>query len=554
MSALDEKVRDFLLNCPDEVLERISFSMPWQITEPSTFDADGFNQPSGTGEMSLEREINSWSRQKLQAECWNKVHSNPQINTSIRGITGRIAGMGFETSSEIHEIQQVIEETEEDWRNRLYYFWPKYVGRTFIDAELFLCFTLHTDGFVEIDFIDPMSLDNGGDDNSGIIFHPTKTMMPLFYIITRDDPACGIVKEQIPSIFVAAYPNELIELAKQHPDFSLDDQRRCISAMGDFEQFKGYYRFVVAYDKSFITRRAISHLKTTILWCNHYENLKKYEIDHKKSAGAYLWTFSFDDKKAFRDWLLLSDEDRAKTGIMAKKVPGGSLVVPPGVKIEVKNPQLPNISNQDTDILQMMTSGLNEAADVTTGTASGTFASIKATRGPMSDRTSDEIAYFDRFLRFDFWRSIFFLRSSVTDFPKTFKVREAVGFKNKEPVMKEVEKRPEKLIDISYPVSETIDYEGRSKAFLGAKHGPINETLGVPNKDIAQRMGIGGYGRARLRKATEDELYPDLVYTLDAEGLQEKVEAEPGNKKTKMQTKTKNENDKNGNDKNENKK
>jgi hypothetical protein len=169
-----------------------------------------------------------------------------------------------------------------------------------------------------------------------------------------------------------------------------------------FEKLGGFNQFVVFWDKGFITRRAASYLRAIILWCNYYENLKIYEIEHKKSSGAYLWMFEFEDIKAFRQWVSMSDEERARTGIMAKKVRGGTLLLPPGVKPHVKNPQLPNISDSDSDIREMITSGLNEAADVTTGTASGTFASIKATRGPMGDRISDEVAYFERFLRFDF--------------------------------------------------------------------------------------------------------------------------------------------------------
>jgi hypothetical protein len=201
-----------------------------------------------------------------------------------------------------------------------------------------------------------------------------------------------------------------------------------------------------------------------------------------------------------------------------------------GTRCLFKNPQLPNISDSDSDIREMITSGLNEAADVTTGTASGTFASIKATRGPMGDRISDEVAYFERFLRFDFWGSIFFLKSAIGAFPETISIKEAVDFKGGKPKFKTIARRPEKLIDFSFPISETIDYESRAKAFLGSKHGPMNETVKLPNQDLSNQLGFGGYGRRRLRKATEDERYPKLVYTLDAESLQEKTEGEPSRK------------------------
>ena len=369
--------------------------------------------------------------------------------------------------------------------------------------------------------------------------------MPLFYIVDGDNL---MEKEAIPSIFIARYP-ELLEIVRKMSDFDLKMSNTSKSRKHIFRQFKGYYRFVVAWDKGFVTRRAVSHLRTVLEWLNHYENLKKYEIDHKKSSGAYLWVFTIKDPRAFRLWLAMSDEDKRKTGIMAKKTPGSSLVLPPGMEVDVVNPNLSPIKEQDTDIMEMVTSGMNEAADVTTGTAKGTFASIRASRGPMSDNISDEIAYFDRWWRHDFWGSVFFLKSAVSDFPTSFPVTEVIGFEpvkkpdaNKEqepkPIVRTVRYRPEQLIDVAYPVSEMLDLESRTKALLGVKHGPIAETVGIPNSEVARRIGIGGYGKARLRKATEDLTYPKLVYNLDAESLQEKSEAEPP-KKTTTQPKAK---------------
>ena len=536
------EARAHIESLPDETLKellpKISLAMPWQI-EPDRprQDADGFD--TGFGQLPMTSAgLSSLGRDDLLNECRDKSESNPMVSTAVRGIQGRLTGRGFETTSEVFKIQQAIEEIEEDPRNRLYYFWPKYVSRGFIDGELGLILTLHPDGFVEVDYLGPQALNHGkGTDETGIIFHPEKTLFPLFYIVETTVDS-RIEYRQIPSIYIARYP-ELIQVAKKHKDFDEQDQKSAKYSgkqSSKFKRFNGFNRFAIFWDKGFVTRRAVSYLRAIILWCNYYENLKMYEIEHKKSSGAYLWMFEFEDIKAFRQWISLSDEDRAKTGIMAKKVPGGTLLVPPGVKASVKNPQLPNISDSDTDIREMITSGLNEAADVTTGTASGTFASIKATRGPMSDRISDEVAYFERFLRFDFWGNIFFLKSAIGAFPETIPVREAVEFKNGKPIFKNIPRRPEKLIDFSFPISETTDYESRTKAFLGSKHGPMNETMGLPNSDLANQLGFGGYGKRRLRKAMEDEKYPKLIYSLDAESLQEKVESEPSLQDRKEKT------------------
>jgi hypothetical protein len=532
-------LREIVSKLDDDELSVIQFSVPWQYQpEYSDYatDADGAPiYPSST-----EKEDTPTTRRKLQDECWNKFHRNPQINTSVRGLQGRLTGRGFETTSEVREVQDVIEEIELDPRNRLYNFWPKYVGRSNVEGELFLMLTCHwRTGFIEVDFIDPSSIDQDGDDDTGIIFHPDKTTMPLFYNINKNGDDADEY-DQVPSIFIARYP-ELLTVARKHEHFKLKFQNKSRSTAKAFKKFKGYYRFVISWDKGFITRRATSYLKTTIQWLNYYEMLKKYEIDHKKSSGAYLWAFKIDQPKDFRLWLSLSDEDRKKTGIAAKKTPGSMLILPPGMSLECVNPQLPSLSGQDTDVMHMAISGLNEPEDVTTGVAKGTYASIKASRGPMSDRISDEIAYYDRFAKNDFWGSVFFLKYAMGFFREYVKVREAVRWKEgtdgPEGVFENVKKRPEQTIDISYPISEMTDFDARAKGLLGVKHGPISDTLGIPNKEIANSLGFGSYGRSRLRKATEEDRYPKLIYTMDAEALQETLEGENLEGKTQVEKK-----------------
>ncbi|MCK5603286.1 hypothetical protein KAR91_15490, partial [Candidatus Pacearchaeota archaeon] len=330
----------------------------------------------------------------------------------------------------------------------------------------------------------------------------------------------GTDVQQIPSIFCAYYP-ELLALAAESDMYNAKLQGKSKSRARIFTKFKGYNKFIVVLEKGFVTKRAISYLRTTLEWINHYENLKKYEIDHKKSAGAYLWIFKITEPKHFKIWLALSDEDRAKTGIMAKKTPGSSLVVPPGMDVEVRNPVLSSIKDQDTDILEMVGSGLNEPEDVLSSKSRSPYASIRASRGPMSDRVSDEVVLFDRWFKWDFWGSIFYIKSIVSGFPKTFKVKEAVHFDKRKPVFKNFDRKPQELIEVSYPVSEVVDMEGRAKGMLGVKHGPLAEQLGVPNEEIAKRLGIGNYRKARLKKASEDEEFPELDYNVDAEAIQE---------------------------------
>ena len=522
-----------IMNLSDKAALRIGIangvigaSSDWQYSgqqNQPTRDADGFV----IGEPLILEEDDT-KREAWQKMCWKLFHNNPLVNTSIRGITGRLTGFGFEISSDIFDIQEAIDEILFDPRNRLYHFLPIFVTRSFIEGELFLSFTVHNDGFIEVDFIDP-SVVQGGDN--GIILHPRKNTMPMVYLL---DDGNGN-QQQVPSIFLARYPELLNDiLGDKDVDIKQLNKNRPKKGKGKFASIGGFNRFIVSWDKGLMTKRSIAHLRTVVQWLNFYETLKKYEIDHKKSAGAYVWTATFEDMRSYKLWMSLSDVDMAKTGIMAKKTPGGTLVLPPGMKFEVKSPQLPNISETDTDIMHMATAGMNEPEDVATGQAKGTYASIKASRGPMSDRTSDEAEYFRRFLTYDFWSAIFFLRSAVSPFPKLFPVREAVSFTKQKPTFKDIKRKPEVLIEITFPKSEVIDYETRAKALLGTKHGSTKEQLGIPLQEIAKIMGFGNYKRLRLKSATEDDIYPELKMEEDQEANQEKkLEKKPNDNKPK---------------------
>lgn len=585
-----EDIMKALEELPEDVLDRLSFAMPWQVAgDSASRDADGF--PISRRAFS-DLAHSAEDRENLQKECWIKFCDSPPINTSIRDTMGRLAGEGFGIFSPFRQIQEVVDETMEDPRNRLVTFFPKYVARAEIEGELFLIYTVHTNGFVEIDFADPGTVKGQGENTTGIIPHPRKPQMPLGYYFQSKNGE----KFVIPSIFVAYYPDDLkplLEKALGSDTKMLQDSR---DRKAVYKEIGGFCRFVVAWDRGYVTQRNVSHLRTVLSWINHYENLKKYEIDHKKSAAAYLWIAQFEDMRSFRNWLSLTDEQRAKTGLYAKKTPGGTLVLPPGIDIECKNPNLSKISDQDTDIMELVVSGLNKTYGQVTGSSKGTFASANANKGPQSDRTSDEIAFFRTYLQFDFWRAVFFLKIKVAKFPETFEAEVVTGFKktiqtvtkpdpfkqlhtpaaapsaskklalrpksgskpaavNKptapakpsvvdvptiteevevlEPIVETVNWPPHKLLEFSFPVSEVADVESRARAYLGVKHGSVVDTLGIPMEEIARRLGFGSYRTLRLRHATEKETLPALVATVDAEAQQEKTEAEPSPAKTK---------------------
>jgi hypothetical protein len=506
---------------PDDVLNQIAASMPWASVmggEVEVLDEDGF---SVTGKGNSYKNF-----RELQNICWNKFLDNPQINSHVRDFMGNLTGSGFSMGSDNPELSDFMKTIIEDPRNALYRNMTKFVARSEIEGELFLSLTVHADGFIEVDFMSPRSLTQSGYKNSGIHFHPDKSSFPLFYEFDISDVGETHFnkvnsKLVVPSINIAYYPT-LKNFAK---DFNIANSAlaKSTAASKKFSKIGNYKRFIIEWDRGFLTTRNVSHLRTTIVWIEHYENLKKWEIDHKKSSGSYLWVAHIEDAKAFRTWLKMNDDQKKNTGLFAKKKPGGTLVLPPGIRLECINPNLPKISDADTDIMSMVISGLNKPEDMVTGQTKGsTFSGVKASRGPMADRVQDQMAYFERFLQFDFWRPIFFLSNAVNPNLKLeYRFKEVVDFKNQKPISKTVIKKAHDILHFEFPVSEVSNLGDKASALLGVKHPSLVETLGIPREEVAKKLGFGNYRKRRLQIATEEETFPKLPTTIELEMIQE---------------------------------
>lgn len=533
----NKEIEQFIQSMPEEVAKRCAFSSRLSVMDDDYYDtrrdADGFriHIPGGIKKQSRIYKY-------LQEQCWQKFCDNPQVRTSIIDTMGRLAGFGFGTHSEISEVQDAVDWIVDDPRNRLHTFLPKYLARSEIEGELFLVFTVHPDGFIEIDFRDPGTV-GGVWTDSGILTLTRKPTMPIVYCFEAATDMDGnqVPREQIPSIYVARYPELLRELAreagtgKRSPlDMSLVNKNK--SRNPAYRPFNGYFRFVVQWDKGFLTKRNISHLRTVIKWVNLYESLKMYEIDHKRSSGAYLWSVTFEDTTAYKIWASMSDEERAMTGIMKDKTPGGTIILPPGMTLTATNPNLPKISDADSDIINMVGSGLNTTTSMMMGTEDSTYAAAKSSSGPMSDRIKDNIAWWENFLRFDLWDNVFFILSSMGKLPATFKREECIGFTNKKPKFRMVDKPLRKLIGFSFPYSDLANIETLTKAYLGVKHGSMPDVLGIPNEEIAKRLGLGNYAKLRQQHALESRDYPDLLRVDDPNTVNQESQQEKANNKT----------------------
>lgn len=518
-----DSLLDELDNLSDGAINHLMASTPWQGNPPGdlapstsgrpTTDEDGFSIGVGVnGEMSY------LDFAKIQTMCWNKFETNPFVFTTVLDITGRLAGYGFSQHSSYPRADDVIEEVWTDPRNNLVQNFSKYMARSFIQGELFLSVTLHPDGFVEVDFISP-SVIKGFENGSGILMAKGKPMFPLMYRIEENS---GEAK-YIPSINLAYYPS----LWKQVKANKHYQQAKVIGGKTKgkaFKELEGHQTFIIQFDQGFVTQRNVGRVRVTLEWLEYYSDLKKFEMDHKKSSGAYLWSIEIADRQAFRMWLAMSDEEREKTGLMQKKVPGGTVMLPPGFKLTCNNPRLSSITNQDADILKMISAGLNTPEDIMTGSSTGqTYSGAKLSRGPLADRIKDHAVEVERWLIYGLWRGVLWLNHKATGMPWKYKVRRAYKFEKQEPKFKNIQVEAHKTIEINFPISEMGDIESKARAFMGVKHGSVVETLGLSRTEVANSMGTQNYHQARLDLATEDDTYPELKTAAEIEMMQAKT-------------------------------
>jgi len=479
-----------------EIIDQLALTnRPWTTQPTNTlYDEDGFP-------INPNKHKETQSLQQLQASCWEKVQNSPHLSGYVNDTAGKICGNGFSIDAFDQRIQTVVDEILTDPRNDFILNTPMYISRHLIEGELFLPMTIHPDAFCEIDFIDPAYIKGGSEDNTGIISHPTKPQVRLAYIIERPDKK----PITIPSTYLLHYPNAIKLIPKQYRD------RIPTTTNRKYKKINNIANYMIEWKRGYVTKRNLSQIKSTLEWLNYYELMKKIEVDYKRSATSYLWVVKFEDKAAFRLWMSMTEEEQRRTGLMAQKSPGGQLILPPGMTISCEAPRLSTITDEDRDLLHFVTAGLGVDASTLTGDYNAnTYASAKMARTPLSDRISAYATYFERFIKYELFRSVFIAKNIINGTKIDYKVKQVVKFLDKEPRSRNVIKKAWELIDVSFPLDDVADLEAKAKAFLGSKHGSLPDTLGISKETIAKRLGFGAYAKEVYKYWSEKEYMPDL--------------------------------------------
>jgi len=501
----------------DDIVALGNSPSTWQpqnlITNQATLSPTRIVQSiSGDGDKTE----GEWDRERINTEAWIKYVQDAFVSTSIDRLVGRIVGHGFKICSHIVEIQDWLDEVFDNPLNELYSAFQGYVVRKLVENELFLNFTVHDDGFSEIDVIEP-SLIVGGNNticSNGVVVHPTKRTMPLWYRV-KVPTNLGQSSEHIliPSSYIAYMP----ELNSVYSRNQLESLGARIIPINEKikDKSKGkllYNRYVLSWRSSVKElRRNVSRLRTLFEPLEDYKQVKRWRSDYMKALATYFIFFEFEDLKSWLRWLALSPEEKRNTGITQPLRPADRLLLPPGIKATIQNPQLPKMSGDDQDLLKWMATAANTPYDVFSSDVQGaTYASSKASRPFYMDYIDDLQGMTEIFFKEDFCKLIFHFKIALDrKFKAKYPMKKCVDFVNKKPVFEEKKYPPHKFISIIFPQSQEINTTDTANAYLGSKRGDLTWHLGASKKMIATKLGIPDYESELRRRAEEEDKYPD---------------------------------------------
>lgn len=491
------------------VLDNGTF-MPLRIVQSITGESDKTEQ--------------EYDRTTINNEAWKKYKEDAFISSAIDRLAGRVFGRGFGISSHIYEIQEYIDELVESPINELYSGYLGFGIRKMVEYELFLRCTIHIDGFIEFDVIEPDDIKGIGDYcKHGIVHHKTKKTMPVWYRVKRTGLANNLKGsvtdsdfELIPSIYQVYIP----EFSDVYSVEELKGLNAIVPKKDDalFRKSKGnikYKQYILNWKhgvKEII--RNVSKLRTIFEPLEDYKKNKRWRSDYMKALSSYFIFYEFEDKIAWYRWQALTADKKRETGLLQPLRPADRLLVPPGIKATIQSPQLPKLSGDDEDLLKWMATAANTPYDIFASDSKGpTYASTKSSRPFYMDYINDWQGFTEQFFIYDFFRFAFYVKSKLDKkFKYSYPVEICKGFKNKKPVF-EMKKVPAyKLITCTFPDSQETALADVANGVLGSKRGDLTWHLGVSKKLQAKKLGIQNYQVELMKRAEEENQYPeDLV-------------------------------------------
>lgn len=493
-----------------------------KIPSRPKYDPDGYPIGDGSGLIEMltgtVEELDKLGLDALRDESWRQYKTSPFIQPSVHDARDSLCGHNFEVTSPNSAIKKVIDGFWYHPLNEINKRIKQFVLTKKVTGELFLILTINKQaGLVEVDMVPPERITGIGDNNCGILFHSRKTRLPLVYNIRFDNGD----EEHVPSTKVAYSPDLIKDLYNEESESKGFDKAKLKASKGD--GIGGFKRFMVEWEGPCLAQRSTSYLRSVLVWNNFFTILKLAEIDHKRAMSAFCYAIKPETLEAWEAWVELPYEKKLETGLLTEKKSGSTIELPFGYDMKILCPQLPSLTGNDNDLIELLSGGLNTARDSMTGSSVETYAGVKLSRGNISDRVKADQEEFERFCKFDLLQPILFIYVNLFGLPNSFTNRECIGYEHAsdegkpKPIFDDVQRKVHiggdirKLITISMPIMTLEPVESQTKAWLGTKPAGADESLGISKKTIAEKLGISDYHAERMARDTEEACYPPLV-------------------------------------------
>jgi len=447
---------------------------------------------------------------ELQKKCWELYRGFGPISSAVNSKADYTTGHGFSIYSSNLEIRTWLKDFIYSYRNRLYAALNGWLIRMLAEGELFVLLIFDEEGRATVRLLEPDRIGKGASKD-GILTNPNDVTQTLFYEHYYDRQS----SELIPDVSILLNPDVMLPIVKDVEGYVESKTERSRGTGGKFKKIGGYNRFILHWKN--LTgiheyKRDMSVISTVLEAVNLYWNAIKWQLDHKKAQCAYTNVIKFSDSPqgriAYGLWKSLTEAERKATGLEGALSPGSTIFLLPGMEYDVQSPQLSKLEGENQDLLNVAGAGMKSPQDMFQGQSAGaTHASLRASRSPLEMEIKNVQYKLHNFLVYEVFRACFHVSSMFGKLAPTFKKEEVEEFREGIPKFAQVDVEPIELVEITFPeISFEGKPEGQASAYLGSKHSGLR-SLGISDKKIAEKMGIGDLERQRAQRALEEKQY-----------------------------------------------
>jgi hypothetical protein len=500
--------------------------------------------PLSSVDDALPSDLN-W--RELQDQSYKYSKTFGPLRSMITQKSQMAAGKGFGFFSPILDVNEFLKDLFLSPRNRLDRKMVGIMQSMKSVVECFLLISLDETGSATVRPLDEKRIGQG--KAHGLVTDPDDVTATMFYLYRG---GVGQKPEFIPDARFIYEPEEILKIRmdrlKKSTTTNFDEKQIAESTLKPKLKgiFGGYRRFILHWknlDGIDHILRDTSSVATTLEWINLYVHAMKWELDYKRALSSFVIVMGFEStpegRVAAAKWLKMTDAERERTGLTKPLSPGSRVWLIPGMTLEIKAPQLPRLSQENQDLINMAGSGARMPTDIWSGHSSNTnFAALKLSRAPLSQEIEYDQYALEMFLRRDlvFACGVAKIKvgggkftgiASLADptgkgqeytLMPTYPMQWVSAMSKGKPTFQtvNVEFWHESVMSFEFPIiSLEGDVGAEANMLMGSKHtGALG--LKISQSSVAKRLTGGNLDKEVRKRAIEDETYGEPVSGAEA--------------------------------------